>query len=259
MKKKKILITGFNGYIGKNLLKHFKKFNISHKGINLKDLKNNHKNYTHLIHLQFFISKNKNQNYKKKNKIIIRRVIKKCLKDNLFLIFFSTSSADRNINDYTNSKKICEKEINKFSRNKKLKYLILRIYNVYSTDLDSRGVIPDFVNKIKSKKRLSISFSENVRDFIYMDDLLELIRKSTNLKKSMKIQVGTGKGTKISLLAKKIQNKFNPHCEIAFSLIKKSKKNSYSIANISKTTSLLNWKPRTSLNKGINLIYEKNR
>ena len=56
--------------------------------------------------------------------------------------FFSTCSADLKINDYTISKKKCENEIIKFSKKKGLNYKILRIYNVYSQNLNARELFP---------------------------------------------------------------------------------------------------------------------
>ena len=135
--KKKILITGYNGYIGRHLTNFLNKKKIKYQKINIEKINNIHfKNFSHFIHLQFYIRNLKSNisiNYKNINK-----VIKICEQNKLFLIFPSTAAFkfrykkkitnDINIiNNYTFSKDQCEKEILKAYKNKKLKYIILTL------------------------------------------------------------------------------------------------------------------------------------
>ena len=53
----KLLITGFDGYIGKHIVSSLKSKNIDYKKIQLNDLNTKHNSSTHLLHLQFYISK----------------------------------------------------------------------------------------------------------------------------------------------------------------------------------------------------------
>lgn len=255
----KILITGFSGYIGKHLISSLRNKNINHKKIKLNDLKLKHRSSSHLFHLQFYISKNRLKSFKKKNLDTIRKVINKCVREKTTLVFFSTCSADLRINDYTISKKLCENEILKFSKKKNLNYKILRIYNVYSPNLNARGVIPDLINKMQNNKKITLKYPENVRDLIFIDDLIVMINKIIKIKESGIFEVGTGKGSKITQIAKAIKTQFNFDCKIINSKRKRSSSNFYSKANLKKTKSLIKWYPKINLKKGLQKVYELNK
>ena len=72
--KNKILITGHDGYIGNFLINFLKQKKIKYKKIDLDKINNyNFKNYSHFIHLQFYIQNKKNninKNIKNINKVI---------------------------------------------------------------------------------------------------------------------------------------------------------------------------------------------
>lgn len=257
--KKKILITGADGFIGRNICNFFKKKKIKYKKLENNKILSNHASFTHLLHLEFYIGKNNKTSYEKKNLNIIKKIITKCIKQNIKLIFFSTCGADLNINDYTRSKKLCENEIIKYNKKSNLNSIILRIFNVYSSSLNSRGVIPDLIKKMGKKAKIFIDYANNVRDFIYISDFLELINKSLNFNKSIYIQVGTGKGTKVIDVANKINSIFKFKCKVLKSRKKLSAKNFFSKANLSQNSKHLKWKSKVSLQKGLNLIYKKNK
>ena len=69
----KLLITGFDGNIGKHIISSLKSKNIDYKKIQLNDLNTKHNSSTHLLHLQFYISKNKLKSFQKKNLNIIKK------------------------------------------------------------------------------------------------------------------------------------------------------------------------------------------
>ena len=77
MKKKNILITGTKGFIGSTICKHFKKKKIKFRELKINQIEKSHKNISHLLHLQFFISKNTSKNFQKKNLNIIKKEYKK--------------------------------------------------------------------------------------------------------------------------------------------------------------------------------------
>ena len=75
-----------------------------------------------------------------------------------------------------------------------------------------------------------IKYPDNVRDLIFVEDLITMINKILKIKKSGILEVGTGKGTKITQIAKAIQTQFNFNCKIINSNKRKSSKNFYSKA-----------------------------
>tara|TARA_B100001741_G_C16539157_1_gene593464 strand:+ start:1475 stop:2257 length:783 start_codon:yes stop_codon:yes gene_type:complete len=260
MKKKiKVLISGANGLIGTFLCSYLRKKKIKYKKVDINNLNQNFKTFSHFLHLQFFISKNNKKKFKQKNISVIKKIIKICKKQKIILVFFSTSGADLKINDYTVSKKMCEKELADNSRKGELTSIILRIFNVYTPDLNSRGVIPELIKKMKKFKTINLKYYNNYRDFVYIDDLVILVKKIFNLKKSCKLEVGTGKATKIFDLAKHINSVFKFKNKIVKSKINKSSSNSFSQANVKNLINKIHWYPKIPIKKGLKKIYKVNR
>jgi nucleoside-diphosphate-sugar epimerase len=110
------------------------------------------------------------------------------------------------INNYTFSKDQCEKEILKAYKNKKLKYIIFRIFNVYGGDLNNKYYISNIIKKFSSNsKKMDIKYYENVRDYIHINDLSNLIYKSINKKIVGIFEVASGKNISVKNLVIKIK------------------------------------------------------
>ena len=260
--KKKVLITGGDGYIGRHLTNYLKKKKIKYFKIDIE--KNNNykfKNYTHFVHLQFYVKNNKKnvlKNYKN-----LCKVIKICVKNNIFLIFSSTASLrfknkkrlSNNINVfnyYTRSKNQCENMILESKSKKNLKYTILRIFNVYGEDINNKSHISNIINEFKKPKiKINIKHCDNVRDFIHVKDLCGLIYKITNINKVGTFEAASGKNISIKNLVIKIKKLFKIKKTIYFANPKSSNFNSYSKSNIKKTINTFRWKPKISLDSGL--------
>lgn len=262
--KKKILVTGYNGYIGRNLIKFLKKKKIKYKLIDIsKILNEDFKDYTHLIHLKFFIMDEKKYIYK--NLSELKKVLKLCKINDLKLIFPSTSSfkfqknkrVNNNIyvhNYYTLSKKKCESEILKFCNDFKMDYVILRIFNVYGGDIKNKYYISKLTSEfIKAKKfqKIYVPYSENMRDYIHINDLFSLLLKILNKNINGIFEAGSGKSVTIKKLVKNLNELLNKKNKIIYSSPKKSNKNFFSKSKINRTVKTFNWKPKIFLNKGL--------
>ncbi len=266
--KIKLLITGYNGYIGKILIKFLKKKNIKFKKLDLKKT-TNYKNFTHLLHLQFLIEE-KRINLKK-NVSIMNKIIKICQSNKLFLIFPSTASFNfkgkvkinnniKIINYYTWAKSECEKKIISKSKNGKLNYTILRIFNVYGETIKNKYYISRLIKifkKAKKFERIKIKFSENVRDYIHVSDLNYLFLKVIKKKQKGIFEVGSGRSLTIKSLSNKINDLFDKKNALIFINPKKSPKNFYSKSNIKNTKKVFKWVPRIKLLNGLRQLVFK--
>jgi len=264
MNKKKILITGYKGYLGSFLKKNLKNlFTLRNLNLDKIPSRNILQNYSHILHFEFLIKNSKKNLIKnlKNMKIIINL----CKENNLHLIFPSTASfyfknkkkiSDKIkvINEYTLAKKKCEEMILKENDNHNLMFTILRIFNVYGGTINNRYYISKIIKKFK-KKKVKIKFKDNIRDYIHILDLTNLIKKCILNSKNGTFEVGSGNEISIEQLTKILEKVSNKNHTISFLEPKKTKNNFYSKVDITKTTKVFKWKPKIKLEEGLkNLI-----
>ena len=134
--------------------------------------------------------------------------------------------------------------------------VILRLYQVYGPIQKRNRIIPYIINSIIEKKNIYTTKGDQIRDFCYIDDVVDAIIKSFESKKSNGeiINIGLGKGYKVKNVIKKIFS-FFPE----YNIKKKVKKNIVStqtkklVPSIKKAKKILNWKPKINFDQGIKL------
>ena len=132
--------------------------------------------------------------------------------------------------------------------------VILRLYLAYGPNQDVNRFLPIIITESLKKKSFNCSSGRQLRDFIYIDDLIDLIEKFLNQKKHYNGQIfniGTGKPKKIkniiNLIIKKLKGgepKFG-----AIKLREDEVINFY--PNINKVKKFTKWQPKTSFTKGL--------
>ena len=215
MKKRKkiILITGTDGYVGRNLLKNFS----TDKKYLIFALTKKKRKSTENIN---FIKGNLKTNIFTKIKeidIIIhcasRGVYKKELKNNIFqtnyfdsLFFFnnaykanvfnwiilgtsgeygfvkkgsmSTKTPLKPINDYGRSKLKLFNALKKKNKFELANIIYLRLFHVYGKDEQKNRLYPSLINSIKLKKPFKMTSGKEIRDFIHITLALNKIKKA---------------------------------------------------------------------------------
>ena len=106
-----------------------------------------------------------------------------------------------------------ESLIHNFCSKNNITYIIARIFNMYGFEFDEFSMISKIVESFKKKKILKV-FQEgnNIRDFIHIRDVVDVyLHILKNVKKSLVIDLGTGRGSKIidiiNLLKPKLKHK----------------------------------------------------
>lgn len=153
------------------------------------------------------------------------KIVELCVKYNKKIFFTSTSeiygkstkipfketddrllgSTDYSRWCYSTSKSLVEHLIIANGADKKLDYIIFRLFNVYGPGLKGR-VVDNFILKALSQKPLLINGSGNqTRCFLYIDDCIDAFYKifKKNIKREI-FNIGQNKEDKIIDLAKKI-------------------------------------------------------
>ncbi len=154
---------------------------------------------------------------------------------------------------YGKSKLLATKFLLKKSHENKFPVVILRLFQAYGPFQDINRLIPIVINGCIKNKSFACSPGYQLRDFIYIDDVIKLILisiKNRNAKGNI-FNVGLGKPKKVRQVINDIRsivNKGKPQ----FGKIKMRKdeiKNIY--ANINKAKKVLKWRPKMNFKKGI--------
>lgn len=116
---------------------------------------------------------------------------------------FNEDSQTNPISPYAISKVTIEKYLEYFRVNYDLDYLILRYANVYGPRqnvIGSQGIIPIFLNRIMHDSPITVfGDGNNVRDYIYIDDAVDLTSSIFLEKTKHNIyNVGSGEGITIN-------------------------------------------------------------
>ena len=156
---------------------------------------------------------------------------------------------------YALTKFMGEELVMKYASLFRMPNISFRFFNVYGPRLNTSSqysaVMGNFLSQTKNKKPLTIvGNGKQTRDFIHVDDLANAFIKIIKSKLIKKIyNLGSGKRTSINTIAKIFggKRKFIP-------LRPGEPKNS--LANVSKLKKDINWKPKISIEKGIEKLLQ---
>ena len=300
-----LLVTGANGFIGKNLLqsrkidsyntyctylntkpnlnKIKKKKFIKVDLIKISTLKKLPKKISYIVHLagdaRTFLNKKFENEQIKNNKKITENLLKYAKKSECKKLIFLSS-----VYVYSGNKKkvykenlklnpcealgkskiASEKLISKFAKQNKIKCLILRAFTIYGQNSRKTQFLSMLKKKINNKKdkKITIRQPEIMRDFLHVNDLVDVITLCLKKKIDKKINifnVGFGKSLSIGFIVKKLLRIAESNKKLIFLKNKKIKnftgdKDHY--ANIDRIKEILKWKPKININNGLKNFYE---
>ena len=110
---------------------------------------------------------------------------------------------------YSYSKYLATKHLLSMYKRNKFPVTIFRLYLVYGPGQAMNRIIPIVINNCLKNLSFETSSGEQIRDFIYIDDLLKIIYKSLLIKKSSGqiYNIGSGKPIQIKKLIKMIKKR----------------------------------------------------
>ncbi len=155
------------------------------------------------------------------------------------------------LSPYAASKLSAENYCKAFSESYELKTTILRLFNVYGPKQNPShysGVITEVINRVREDQSLLIfGDGEQTRDFVFVEDVADVILSAIESEVDGTFNVGTGTSVSVNHLAEvllKIMNRTDIkliHADPRLGDVR------YSRADISRANRMLDFKPKVTL------------
>lgn len=153
---------------------------------------------------------------------------------------------------YALSKFLATEHMISLYKKKKFPAVVLRLYQVYGPNQDKNRLIPIIIDGCKNDKSFPCSSGEQFRDFLFIDDLIDVLLICLDAKVEGKIiNIGSGKAIKVKEIIKKIV-KFYKSGRPLFGKIKLRKEEMIKVyPSLLNARRLLGWKAKVPFDEGI--------
>lgn len=265
-------ITGGRGFVGSHVVKKLKEIN--HKVFYIRRNKHNNRyildnkfQFDWIFHFGALLpdKTNKSSMYFESNVNTTLQLIEYIKEKKIKLLYLSSyvygnpnylpvdeKHEINPTNSYSESKYICERILTQYSNLYNLQIIILRPFNIYGKNQSTSFLIPKIMEGIK-KGKLTLNDPNPKRDFIYINDVIDLITQiiEKNLPGCNKFNMGSGTSISVHDLFKIISKLMKTKPKINYTNVKRNDEILDLFADMKKTTSHFNWKPKFSIEDGI--------
>ena len=130
---------------------------------------------------------------------------------------------------------------------------VLRLFIVYGPGQKENRLIPFVITNCLKDNNFKVSKGEQIRDFCFIDDIIDAILLTLNNKKTFGkiINIASGKQVAVKRIINKLNQKIKKGTPI-FGKLENKLENKTLFANNQVAKSILKWKPKYSLNQGLN-------
>tara|TARA_B100000963_G_scaffold350688_1_gene361273 strand:- start:2587 stop:3507 length:921 start_codon:yes stop_codon:yes gene_type:complete len=156
---------------------------------------------------------------------------------------------------YGEAKLLASKYLYDLFRKYNFPFVVLRLYLVYGPQQDINRLIPITIESCFLNKKFDCSNGTQKRDFLYIDDLIKAIFKAFNNSKILgkSINIGFGKSYTVKSVIKLISDKIGLGNPIYGKIQMRKDEIIKLYPSITLAKKLLKWKPKISLEKGLDL------
>jgi|TARA_Y100000310_G_scaffold82857_1_gene79449 UDP-glucose 4-epimerase len=267
---KKILVTGSNGFIGRNLIKKLKELNLDFtefKGDILEGISEK-EDYDLIFHLAAKVPQNTSdeEDYAKVNVEGVKLVLEFCKEKNSKIIYTSTigvhgdvkevvtenSIISPNLTPYASSKFKGEDICKEYSKKYGVNCCILRFSTVYGFGQEGGYLIPTLIRALKEDKVAKLRDKNAFRDYIHVEDVIDTLLSSTKIDNSI-INVAYEKTYSVGEIVELVRKISGKNLKVEYSKLEDQEIKGFKI-DISLSKKLLKWDPKINIEEGIKRI-----
>ena len=158
-------------------------------------------------------------------------------------------------NPYAQSKYLCEQICKYYVEVFSLDITILRPFNVYGLGQNKNFLIPEIIEQIKNNKKLVVNSFNPRRDYIHVEDLVEAVIASAKIMKGLQVyNIGSGFSVSVKDIINLIEEIIRKPLLSEERNIVRNNELMDVVADISRASAYLNWKPKLTLREGLTQI-----
>jgi nucleoside-diphosphate-sugar epimerase len=274
----RILVTGASGFIGKYLCQELKErgheinalFSLHGDISDAHTLDSFNGKVDRVIHLaaSTFVpdSWQNPDEFFKVNALGTMRVLEFCRNNNSSLIFISAylygipdkvPTSEKELpkpnNPYAFSKYIAEQACLFYSSYLNVPSLIIRPFNVYGPGQPAHFLIPTIINQVLYNQEITLLDLNPKRDYIFIDDVVNFINNAVDakLKNAEIVNIGSGVSYSVGELVRIIQKIAGTNLPVFSKNEVRFQEISDVIADVNKADTFFGWKPKTSIEIGL--------
>lgn len=164
-------------------------------------------------------------------------------------------------NPYAETKVLCEKLCEGYSKYFDVKSTVLRLFNIYGENQTGNLLIPQILSQIKDKESISLKSSSPKRDFVYVEDVARAFVACLKEESNYAIyNVCSGRSISIkemTILIKKACSELGMEVNFVFSEEDRNNEVDETVGTYQKIESAVGWHPLVSLEDGIKRMLKK--
>ncbi|MEM2159934.1 MAG: NAD-dependent epimerase/dehydratase family protein [Candidatus Nitrosotenuis sp.] len=157
-------------------------------------------------------------------------------------------------NAYAESKYLGERLCQFYCSQSDLSVIILRPFNIFGESMRGGFLIPNLVDASKTNNRITIINKKSKRDFLHIDDFVELILKVKDYNAKFEIfNVGSGESHSFEEIIEKIEKFSSKKLNVDYQEDNKSFIDDIR-SDISKIKNKIGWQPRIKFDDGLQRV-----
>ena len=139
------------------------------------------------------------------------------------------------------------------SKNLNFSFLILRLYQIYGPHQDTSRLIPYAITSCTKNLLFDCSSGKQLRDFLFIDDLINLFIKILKSKKLVNniYNVGSGRPLSVKFIIQTIQKKIKKGQPLFDKIKMRNDEINKLYPDIKKIRLKFNWRPETNIKNGL--------